>query len=413
MKILWVVNTIFPDLARYLSLPAPVFGGWMYGLATDLATSNNITLAVVTVYSGSDMKSFAINGIRYYLIPNNKNKIKNGVHISEWTSLISEFKPDIVHIHGTEYGHGMDLMNARPNLRYVVSIQGLVSVYHRYFLAGMTMWEVLRNITFRDIVRRNTLFHAKCDFFKRGLIEKEYIRRATIIIGRTDWDHAHAWAVNPKINYQFCNESLRDEFYSGEKWSLQSCHRNSIFLSQAAYPIKGLHQVLKAVSLLKDKYPDILIKVAGPDVTDSSSLRAWLKRTGYGSYIASLIKNLNLEKHIVFLGQLNAEEMKIAYLNAHVFICPSSIENSPNSLGEAQILGVPCISSYSGGIPSMIGENQSGILYRFDEFEMLARKIDEIFTREKIFNTESIKKAETRHDRVNVKNKLIEIYKTM
>lgn len=42
------------------------------------------------------------------------------------------------------------------------------------------------------------------------------------------------------------------------------------------------------------------------------------------------------------------------YLKAHIFVCPSSVENSPNSLGEAQLLGVPCIGSIAGGIPSML-----------------------------------------------------------
>lgn len=65
--------------------------------------------------------------------------------------------------------------------------------------------------------------------------------------------------------------------------------------------------------------------------------------------------------------------MKQEYLNANVFICPSSLENSPNSLGEAQILGTPCLASYVGGIPDMMFGNE-GYLYRFEEIEMLAER---------------------------------------
>jgi glycosyltransferase involved in cell wall biosynthesis len=39
------------------------------------------------------------------------------------------------------------------------------------------------------------------------------------------------------------------------------------------------------------------------------------------------------------------KKMITEYRNAHIFICPSSIENSPNSLGEAQLIGVPVIAA--------------------------------------------------------------------
>lgn len=414
MKILWVVNTIFPDAAKHLGLEQTVYGGWMYGLAADLAKVVSIKLGVATVYSGSSIKSFSINGIQYYLIPREaKGLWRKSSKVTHWNTVVNEFTPDIVHIHGTEYGHGMDLINSCPNLKFIVSLQGLVSVYHRYYLAGMSTGDVLRNITFRDIVRWDNLFLAKQRFYKRGLVETEYLRRANAVIGRTDWDRIHANAINPSIKYHFCNESLRDEFYSGESWSLEKCRRYSIFLSQASYPIKGLHQVLKAVALLKNEYPEILVNVTGYDITRSASLKDRVKRGGYGRYIGKLIRDLGLEKHVVFLGQLPANEMKREYLQAHTFICPSSIENSPNSLGEAQILGVPCISSYCGGIPSMVKDGVSAVLYSFDEYEMLASHIKKIFASplisSKLSSNGSIE-ASSRHDRKRNLDTLKTIY---
>ena len=67
--------------------------------------------------------------------------------------------------------------------------------------------------------------------------------------------------------------------------------------------------------------------------------------------IMSYMRIRELEDKVSFLGPLNAEQMKAEYLRSNVFLCPSSIENSPNSLGEAQMLGVPCVASYVGGIP--------------------------------------------------------------
>lgn len=409
MKVLWVVNTIFPDAAKRLGLEPPVYGGWMYGLSADLAGSADVELAVATVYNGRELHSFVENRILYFLVPKSRKKQLR----KDWCRVVTEFEPDLVNIHGTEYAHGMALMEACPKLKYVVTIQGLVSVIHRYYLAGMSTWDVLRNITFRDIIRGDTLFQSKRKFYFRGLVEKEYLRRSTAVIGRTDWDRIHTQLNNSKAPYFFCNESLRDDFYTGEKWSLQKCRRHSIFLSQAGYPIKGLHQVLRAVALLKPHYPDILIEVAGYDITLVKTLKDRLKLGGYGHYIGSMISKHELEKNVKFLGPLSADGMKQAYLRSHLFICPSSIENSSNSLGEAQILGVPCISSYCGGIPSMIKDEKSAVIYRFEEYEMLSANIKMIFDHDDCANKYSkygAIEASLRHDRKNNLKNLLNIY---
>ena len=54
--------------------------------------------------------------------------------------------------------------------------------------------------------------------------------------------------------------------------------------------------------------------------------------------------------------------MRQAYLDADVFVLPSYCENSPNSLGEAMLLGLPCVAARAGGIPDMMSEAE-GVLY--------------------------------------------------
>lgn len=410
MKILWVVNTIFPDAAAHLGMKEPVVGGWMYGLASDLAGEEGLQLAVAALHPGREFLCFEVRGIVYYLIPQ-----KGRAQALEifWKKICADFEPDLVHIHGTEYSHGMALMELMPDLKYVISIQGLVSVCYRYFLAGMSAWDVLSNITFRDLVRMDSLFQAKRSFYRRGLVEREYVRRATAVIGRTDWDYAHAVAINPRAVYFHCDESLRDEFYKGETWNIEKCTRYSIFLSQGSYPIKGLHQVLKAVALLKRDYPSIMVEVAGIDITRSVTWMDRLRMGGYGHYIASLIRELHLEQNVKFVGQLQAEDMKKSYLRSHLFICPSSIENSPNSLGEAQMLGLCSIASYCGGVPSMVKNGSTAILYPFGEYELLAQIIRQCFEddqRVKSIAAAGRTEAQLRHSRSRNLAAILTIY---
>lgn len=416
MKILWITNTIFPEPSKALGFSVPVAGGWMYGLAEQLITKKEIKLAVATVHQGKDIQRLDLSGVVYYLLPG-KSSLGYQKHLEDlWSKIISNFSPDLIHIHGTELQHGLACMRACPDVKYAVSIQGLVGVYARYYYAGLTSIEITKNITIRDVLRFDTLFHGKHNFTKRGIYEQEYINRTQHVIGRTKWDHAHAKAVNKTVIYHHCDETLRSGFYSAPKWDCDKKIDYSIFLSQASYPIKGLHQVLKAMALLVKEFPRTRLRVAGDSIINHTTLLTRIKINGYGSYISKLIKTLKLSDRIVITGPLSEKEMIREYLNAHLFICPSSIENSPNSLGEAQILGVPTIGSYVGGIPDMITHGESGILYRFEETEMLAENIRKIFTDNKLsqhLSEQGIKTSEHRHDKAANCYKMINIYKSI
>lgn len=58
-----------------------------------------------------------------------------------------------------------------------------------------------------------------------------------------------------------------------------------------------------------------------------------------------------------------------------MYVHPAYIDNSPNALCEAMLLGVPCIASYVGGIPSIIQNEVSGLLAPANEPYYLAEKI--------------------------------------
>lgn len=416
MKILWISNTIFPDPSEFLGIESPIYGGWMYGLAKRLSLSNKVRLAVATTYPGADLKKITLSEIDYFLLPCKNNRNYNSTLELFWEQVVTDFQPDVVHIHGTEYAHGLACMRKLPNLNYVVSIQGLVRVYSKYFFAGISWQEILLNITFRDVIKSETIFQLKQKFINQGKLEKEYLLNSQHTIGRTNWDFVHAKTMNPNINYHFCNESLRDRFYNAEKWNFENCEPYTIFLSQAGYPIKGLHQVIKSVAILKKDYPQLKIKIGGGNIINNKSLLDRIKRTGYGNYVLKLIKNNNLEENFTFLGSLSEEQMISEYQKANVFICPSSIENSPNSLGEAQLIGVPVVAAYVGGIPDMVENNKTGLLYRFEEIEMMAQCVRRIFTDSELvleLSKNSIIAASSRHHiQINL-DKTISIYNTI
>jgi len=411
MKVLWITNILFPEALLRLSGNGELksSGGWMLGAASALIENPEVSLSVASV-SPLVKELTRIDGdrITHYVIPYVTGNLKEKQGCQRyWKHIQSEVHPDVVHIHGTEYSYGYDYMRVCGCDNVVVSIQGMTSAYHYYYY-GMSKCDVYKNITIRDVLR-GTIFKGQRDFKRSSWYEIEMLKMTKHIIGRTSWDRARTWAINPDAEYHFCNETLRDEFYDGSSWDYKKCNKYTIFLSQAGYPIKGLHQLLKAMPLILRNYPDAKIRIAGLDITKCSTLNEFIHFTGYGLYIRRLINQLGLKGNVHFVGNLNAEGMRQEYLDCNVFVCPSSIENSPNSLGEAQILGVPCVASYVGGIPDMMKDCEEN-LYRFEEVEMLAEKICRVFAaKDNIIDMSRI--ALSRHDRDVNALELIKIYR--
>jgi len=412
MNILWITNTIFPAPSKALGLPTPNVGGWMYSLAANLIHSQAITLAVATVYHGKQLQQMDLESIRYYLIPKRTVTSKYDASLEKyWKQIKNEFKPDVIHIHGTEFAPALAYLKANGNQGVVVSIQGLTSICSRYYRAGITNHDIVRNLTFRDVIRWDNIIQQQRKFSERGKIEKEIIASVDHIIGRTSWDRDHSHAINHRAQYYFSNETLRSSFYNSAKWEYANCEKHSIFLSQAAYPIKGLHQVIKALPFVLREYPDTKVYVAGYNLIAQNNLKDSFRRSGYARYLLTLMRKLRITDRVIFLGSLNEQAIYEQYRKANVFICPSSIENSPNSLGEAQLIGTPVIASYVGGIPNMVEHGKTGLLYPFEEVEMLAEHIRQVFSDDKFAENLSINEiqiASERHNQqINLANTLM------
>lgn len=404
MKILWITNILFPDICKEIGIKAPVTGGWMTSLAKALIRNYpGLDLYVASLYGeNKPLLEKKINNITYYCLPFNEARVTYNKNMEiVWKEINNKIKPDIVHIHGTEFPYGLAYLNSTDNHNnIVISIQGLVGAYARYALGGITKENLYKYRTIYDYIK-SSIFDLQQQMIRQGKYEVEYLKKIHNVIGRTDWDREHVWAINPNCKYFFCNENLRAPFYENRyKWDLHKCNKNTIFLSQAYKPIKGIHKLVEAMPYILRHYPNTHVFVGGYDFTSCNSIYDKLKLSTYGNYVRHLMRTLNVSDKFTFLGTLNEYQMAEQYQRSHIFVCPSSIENSPNSLGEAQLIGTPCIASNVGGISNMINHNITGILYRFEEYEMLAAGICKIFSDNEFANKLSMngqKEAQQRH----------------
>ncbi|OAA94201.1 glycosyltransferase family 4 protein [Clostridium coskatii] len=421
MKVLWLCNIPLPDVSKALGVPEINLGGWLVGLSNDLKAQDDVELSISFLLKNINyIKKIKANNINYYAVPQETKSLDKYDMLlkSKFGKLLDMVKPDLVHIWGTEYPHALSMASIckKKFIKTVISIQGICkinsSVYH-YFAS--LPFRVRVGFTLRDLIRKDNLLLSQRRNFNKGIkFETEILKKASFIIGRTSMDKAYISQVNPKARYYFCNETLRDEFYKHE-WNVNNCIRHSIFISQAIVPLKGLHFMLEAMPKIIKVYSDVKLYVAGKDVTRSNgSFKEKMKITYYGKYIKELIKKHNLKNHVIFTGNLDEKQMCNKFLKSNVFVCSSSIENSPNSLGEAMLLGVPCVSSDVGGVKDMLEHNKEGYIYQHDAPYMLAYYICKIFKDDKLayyFSKNARQHAKKTHSKEENLMTMLNIYK--
>lgn len=415
MRVLWLSNIILPQVAMVIGKPISAFGGWLCHMADALSSNSNIEFHACFAVPKGERYDGKTEGIYYHSFTQFPAKECSKQNGAEFEAILREVEPDVIHIFGTEYAHTLAMVNACEAVglgdKVVISIQGLVSTYYYYYYYAYLPWKVVNHWTFRDILRMDNIRLSAKGFLDRGKSEIAALKKVKHVIGRTDWDEACVKRINPDVQYHFCNESLRDTFYENT-WSLEHCEKHSLFVSQCNYPIKGFHLMLEAMADIVKRYPDAHLYTTGKNPLHLD-LQGKLRQNSYSKYLAELLRRYHLEDKVTFLGTLDEQAMAERFLKTHVFVSPSSIENSPNSVGEAMILGVPTVSSDVGGVKNMLTHGVEGFIYPADEPYMITHYVSKIFdddTRAQQFSAASQAHATQTHDRVENMKVLMKIY---
>ena len=397
MKILGLCNIMLPFIAKSLGQKIIVKEGWLSGLAGKLMANqekNDITLAICFPASEDldmvkgDTSLFVKNkaqGVEYYIFREDTVHPENYDTSLEESlgAVIKDFEPDMIHIFGTEYPHTLACVKAfgHPE-RTLIGIQGLCSAIAEVYMADLP-YSVQKKKTFRDILKKDGLFDQQAKFAKRGEYEKEALSLVGHVTGRTDFDREMTQKFAPNAKYHFMNETLRADFYH-DTWNIDKIERYSLFLSQGNYPVKGLHYVIDILPEVIEEFEETVVYVAGDVITANDSIKDKIKISGYGKFLLNQIKKNKLQDHIKFVGRLQSDRMCARFLKSHVFLCPSAIENSPNSVGEAMLLGVPVVSADVGGVHNLVTDQKDGILYPKDKPKRLKDSILRIFEDDKL-----------------------------
>lgn len=231
------------------------------------------------------------------------------------------------------------------------------------------MREIWKANRLSEIATRRGLLWLYREHVRSARNEQEILTGAPSFMGRTDWDRARLKAVNPSARYYHTGELLRASF-AQQRRTPWLCDRHTIlFTKLGRAPYRGTELLLKALPLICRQFPDAKLRLA-----DHLG-----ERRGYDRFLRRLIAETGLSKNIELLGYLDANQMAAQLCRTNVFVVASYVENSPNSLCEAMQMGVPCVATYAGGIPSLVEHRQTGLLVPPGDAPALADAIMSVF----------------------------------
>ncbi len=382
MKVLWLVNVTMPELSAHFGESSGVFGGWLIGALGVLRSADREVVICTTSKSDSRTGRYPLESAVYYVV-------KDG-SLSEqqeaFREILASEKPDLVHIFGTEFMHSWALFSVSDPDRTLVTLQGLLRFCTSKVYADIPL-KYCRDNVFHKLLRLtrkggNSIELQQRSFRERARYEELILENAKYINGLSDWGNAGVRTLNKDCELIPCGSVLREEFYCDAQWDAAKCEPHTIFCIYS-YPIKGFHKLLEAVNIVKMYYPDVRVyAIAKPH--PYRNFRGIRKKImdlapDYEWYVQKLISQYDLKKHLVFPGFLNAKQVREYLLKSNVFVSPSAIENQSTAIGEAMLLGVPTVISCVGDAENMVAHGKEGFVYSFDQTQMLAYYICQIF----------------------------------
>lgn len=375
MKVLWFSLT--PGLYEGTSSPV---GGWVASLQRIVSGISEIELAVAFEY-GRDAQKVVREGVTYYpmyrkrsrfqerYIDSYTTKHQDEFAVAEGLRIIEDFQPDVIQVFGSEWPFG--LLAEHTHVPMVIHMQGMWPAYRNVNLsqtATRTLWDVMHETwkpqLWWSFLRKQHLS------MERAEREEKILSINKNFMGRTRWDKALTRLYAPDARYFYCSEALRDSFVQNAKpWKLNAEHKKCVISTVGNWDmIKGYDLVLQTAKLLKERANfdfEWQLIGAGADAIEILRRKLGIKAA---------------DVNVKLLGTRTSNEIVDLLLDSDMFLQTSWIDNSPNAVCEAQFLGLPIISTYTGGVPSLFAEGYDlDLMVPLHDPYYLASKIIELY----------------------------------
>ncbi len=263
--------------------------------------------------------------------------------------------PDVVHGQGQDR-HG--LAAVRSGRPVVVTPHGVIFVesalYKRHALDPI------------GAVRKYLLDRTEREVFQRSpdmIIISRYLPSVygSLLTGRTHF-------IENPIEQRFFELERRPE-------------RGRLLFAGTVVPRKRVHDLVAAVAILKQQAPSgterppvwldrLQLRIAGPLVVPASE-----------RLVRETIARHGLSDTVTLTGALSQKELFEEYARADLLVLASREETAPQIIAQAMACGLPVVSSAVGGVPHMVRDGQTALLFPLGDVEacsvVIARILDD------------------------------------
>lgn len=407
--VVWLTNIPLADVCVELGLDIRGSGFWMDSLLREILALDKFEFHVITTHAISAVQEFERGGVKYYVIP---EKLPIDYYFppkelfSAIGALLQRINPDVIHVHGSERAFGLACATPRWRSRTLVTLQGILLEYRKRPFGALSTLESVGMVLSTDLILGRGVIWQWLMYHVNAQRERKIFQAGFLYGGRTAWDEACLKQQAPSALYTWCGEVLRPSFYN-RTWRADRCVVGRIFFSNGADPRRGVEVLLKAVARVSIEYPFVTLRIGGHPPSP---------KTAYGRFLLHMASKLKLGDRISYLGYLSEHEVATELEASNVFVLPSVLENSPNSLCEAQMVGCPVIASRGGGVPSLVQDGTTGLLFECGNERALAQSISRILADAELSNelsTQGRRTALIRHDPQKVGAALLNTYDSL
>lgn len=406
MKVLWL------EVSQPLAYAnnCHVVAGWQDALEHIVKGTEGLDLHI-GFQSSKHMETRSVDGVTYHPIltkfswwESKKRQWDFSTYsekvVKESLKVIDEIKPDIIHVFGNEWPFG--LVSEYTDIPLVIHIQGSIIPYkNANYPPGYNEYTMVRGYHF-NLHLLWLLWKSTKSLKGRVAMELRNWKCVHHYMGRTSWDNALVRILSPGSTYHHVDEALRPAFLlTSKKWEYKKFGKLHLVTTGISTFWKGPDMMLKTAMVLRQFGLEFEWIVAGNIKNSLKRVIEYKERTTFE------------ENNIKILGFTQPEELVDLLCSSDIYVHTAYIENSPNSICEAQYLGVPVISTNVGGIETLLDGGNAGILVPANDPWRMADAIIQLSKNEaklKEFSESARQIAKERHNTENIKQDLFNCY---
>lgn len=240
------------------------------------------------------------------------------------------------------------------------------------------------------------LFYEKLNSKKKYIVDNIWNLSDIVIVLSDKWKEKFS-CIFTKSRIEVVRNCIDVDLFSVARNEIEQYRHSFLFLGKICRG-KGIYDLIYAIKEIIQKHPSIKLYIAGNGETEE---------------IHKLIKKLQIEQNIEFVGWIGNNEKIELLKKVGTVVLPSYNEGLPMAILEGMAAGKVILSTTVGAIPEVINTDKNGILINPGDVDNLIRAIEKIINNldfDKKCSVQNLKTVKNNFDISIMQNKIINIY---